>query len=814
MNVKKSVIGVSAVLLSVLSVHAETYTYVGGAPSAVGNSAYENAKWWKNSAGVVGKDGDPLDPNGEYVVANNLVLNTPNSANAQYSAFPGASLTLKSGSIHTYLSGKAVMTFGSKGLFLNGGAIYLEWKPQEIAGDVTVNSTLFDILNNYADTTFTLSGALHGASTAGLRFRPWFATSTGYRVRLICDCSDYAGSVTVGGTSGNPPTTLELGDSLAGALTINKNSSLVLAYETNHVSVGSLTLGEGTKIVIGGRWWKENGAYKGETGRIAATDSFSMTGPVTVETGCQVVVPDGIAHTVPVLTVPIGTTLNKDDFVLSPCLTNCVQVGQFVVNEDAAAGTKTLAIAFEPVVLLETMDRSVNYSSATYPSSLTDATHWSDGQLPHAGAHYLVIAPQGATVNEFKFCTEDLRTRSGTVYDDIWKNDYNDEFAGESLSLGKNVYLAVLCKKFTVKKLRLLDGGGIQKGQWVSGPTLAGNLEVVSGTAYLAIMEGATFNIEAPVTGSGTLRLPGPLTGWGSRNGVAKFSDLSGFKGRMIVMEYAEQETGAGKGHWPTYNESYQTLLVKDEKSFGGTMDALDYRGIEFGRYSRLQTDAAQVTLPASLNRGIYMSSAQGCVAKVGATDKGVPHVLDVGVPLTLNGSMVKEGIGTLRLRGSEARFGSGAAETPTASKNVVEVRDGTLAVASADCLNGVAVSFTNDTKFVLHLTADADFLKYGVRNVKIDNPYTLKGTLAKLPLEFDTAELPKSAIKERGGEITVGLLTVKNSSAAAVRALLPANLRPYSCATCKLVEIPRDDIGATTFAVNVTLGGIVLMVR
>ena len=807
MNVKFPFAGAVAVGLSFAAVSGETYTYVGGAPSAVGNSAYENAKWWKNSAGVVGKDGDPLDPSGDYISA--VAMNTPNSGNAAYGAFPGASLTLKSGcSLHTYLSGKAVMTFGSKGLFLDGGAIYLEWKPQEIAGDVTVNSTLFDILNNYADTTFTLSGALHGASTAGLRFRPWFATSTGYRVRLICDCSDYEGSVTVGGASGNPPTTLELGDSLAGALTINKNSSLVLAYETNHVSVGSLTFGEGTKLVIGGRWWKENGAYKGETGRIVATDSFSMTGPVTVETGCQVIVPDGVAHKVPILTVPLGSALDKDDFVFSPCLTNCVQVGEFVVDEDEAAGTKTLCIAFEPVVLLETMDRGVGYSSATYPSSLTDATHWSDGQLPHAGAHYLVIAPQGATVNEFKFCTEDLRTRSGTVYDDIWRSDYDDEFAGDSLSLGKNVCLAVLCKKFTVKKLRLLDGGGIQKGQWVTSPTLAGNVEVVSGTAYLGVMEGSTFNIEAPVTGSGALRLPGPLTSWSSRNGVAKFSDLSGFKGRMIVMEYAEQETGAGKGHWPTYNESYQTLLVKDAKSFGGTMDALDYQGVRFGRYSRLKTTAAQVTLPASLNRGIYIDGTYGGIVYADQTDKGVPHVLEVGVPLTLNGKMVKEGPGCLKLAGP-VRFGTGATETPSANKNVIEVREGSLEAASADCLDGVAMTFADATKLVVKLDpANA----YGLKDVKEATPFTLTGTLTKLPIEFDTS----ACVGRKDETFTCGVLTVKNSSVAAVRAMLPENLsvKVHGYQRAMLKEVPCPELDATTFAFEFERGGILLIVR
>ena len=84
MNVKFPFAGAVAVGLSFAAVSGETYTYVGGAPSAVGNSAYENAKWWKNSAGVVGKDGDPLDPNGDYISA--VAMNTPNSGNAAYGA--------------------------------------------------------------------------------------------------------------------------------------------------------------------------------------------------------------------------------------------------------------------------------------------------------------------------------------------------------------------------------------------------------------------------------------------------------------------------------------------------------------------------------------------------------------------------------------------------------------------------------------------------------------------------------------------------------------------------------------------------------
>lgn len=811
MNTKLSLASAVLVGLSFVTVfgETETYTYVGGAPiSSLNNTAYTNAKWWKDSKGEAGTDGAALDPNGDYVVTGSI--NSPNSGSLADAAFPGHSLAIgtagSSGSFHTYLSGGAVMTFGAGGLILNNGYIYLEWKPQEIAGDVTVNTTQFGILNNYANTTFTLSGALHGASSSGLWFHPWRGTSTGYRVRLTCDCSDYLGSITIGDTSGEPPMTVELGDSLPGALTLFKNSTLAPAYGTNHVSVGNLTLGANTKLLIDGAWWKKDGIYDGETGRFAVTDSFSMTAPVTIETSSQVVVPDGVAHKVPVLTVPIGAALDKSDFIFVPCQKSCVQIGELVVDTDEAAGTKTLSIAFEPVVLLETLDDDIGYSSADSPSSLTIAAHWSDGQLPHSGAHYLVLPPPGTPIGAYKFASKTLRTRSGTKYDDIWSSDYNDEFAGDSLSIGDGIFLTLLCKKFTVKNLRLLDGGGIQKGQWITSSTVAGNLEVVSGTAYIGIMENATINIEASVTGSGTLRVPGTLRGWDNPSGNVRFSDLSGFTGHLSVAEFSSEETG--NGHWPSYDKNYQTLLVKNAASYSGALENLDYLGVQLGHYSRLRTEAAEVTIPASLNCGLYIDGTYGGIVVVDQTDKGVLHVLELGVPLTLNGTMVKEGAGCLKLAGP-VRFGADATETPSANKNVIEVRGGSLEAASADCLDGVAMSFADATKLVVKLDPTN---AYGLKNVKEATPFTLTGTQTKLPLEFDTS----ACVGLKDETFTCGVLTVKNSSVAAVRALLPENLsvkvRGYQRATLK--EVPCPELDATTFAFEFERCGFMLLLR
>jgi hypothetical protein len=403
-----------------------------------------------------------------------------------------------------------------------------------------------------------------------------------------------------------------------------------------------------------------------------------------------------------------------------------------------------------------------------------------------------------------------LHSLSGNDYDDISSNSYNREFPGESLTLGKACAFILASRKFTCKKIRILDGGGICTSLWITEktPVVAGNIEVHSGaSAYFGTT--GKWVVEASVSGGGTIIMSGPLSNTSARTGGIQFNDLSGFSGKILVREFDPSETG--NGHWPKYDANYQTLYVGTPSGIGGNCEEYDFLGTTLQRYSRLRT-VSSVTIPATCQRGLCVKGTQGGIIYVDNTG-GTPHVLDIGVPLTLDGSMLKEGPGCLKLRG-ELRFGDNASDLPTDGKNIIEVREGTIAAASAGCLDGAALSFINGTSLAINVsTNDSEFLAFGLRNTKCDSPFILDEGMEKLPLSFDVSEFPEEEFRKIKS-LRVGLLTVRNSAVAAVRAMLPDNLAPYRCSKGTVVEIPRADIESVTFALDLSFRGMMIVVR
>ena len=816
MNTCKIALG--CLVLAAASAYAdrEVRYFVGGTSS---KNALLDASYWKDSNGTVGTAGNPLDSEIDYVNKSGSAIYTPSTSAVGGGAFNVHSLTLgevggSSGSIYVYTTGQAEMTFGEGGVVFNKGSLVAQWYPLTFAGLVTIGSpadAAYQFNNYYKNTKFTFKGKFKGAAGTGATFVPHgngMAEKT-LSVEFL-DCTEYQGTLFVGSasTAYTTTTTIFLGSDMPGIVNLRRTGRLMPLYGTNVVTLGSLTLAAGATLEVGSRIWQDEGQnYCGTSGCFKVTGAFSATAPIRVCFDENAVVPNGATCRVPVLTVPDDQVLSASDFTIVSPANDCVQVGEFQVVENTAAHTKTLVAVFEPVVMMTRSDAmNLNYAGA---NAITNGACWSDGLSPHGGAHYLVRAIPGNSTNVFKFSTC-LHSLSGQTSSDVWSTAYNQTFPGLSLTLGKSCCFLLAAKKFTCGKLRILDGGGVCASLWIcqASPALAGGIEVPAGaTAYFGAPDRWT--VEAAVTGGGTLRLPGPFSATSTRAGGVQFKDLTGFSGKVITMEFEAAETGSGNGHWPSYDASYQTLYIGAAAEYGGVLGELDYFGTTLARYSRLVTTAS-VTIPASCNSGLYVNGTYGGIVYVDKTGN-VPHVLDLGVPLTLNGSMVKDGPGCLKLRG-EARFGTDASVTPTANKNILEVRAGSLEVASAACLDGVAISFTNDTKLVINVsTNNADFHAYGLRNVKTDVPFTLKGDLDTLPLAFDISELPQAAFKEIG-VMRIGLLTVKSTAAPAVRAMLPETFKPYRSSVCRVVEIPRAEMAAVTFALDIFPSGMQIM--
>ena len=791
----------------------EVRYFIGGTNS---KSVLLDASFWKDADGNKGTEGASLDAETDYVNVSGDSVFTPNVTSGESGCFNVHSLTLGAvngtkGGLQVYTMLNAEMTFGEGGLICNKGTIMAqgtENRSVTFAGPVTIganSSSPYEFSAYYKFFRFIFKDRFIGGSGAVSRFSPH---SNGYAENSMAveirDASEYYGTIRIGNTLAGYVTTTTLlpGSDFPGSVLLNKTGRIEPLYGTNTVAVGSLEMKAGSTLAVGSRIWQdEEGCFCGTSGSFRVTGDFTYESPVRIAFDENAVVPDGKTCRVPVLTVPSASTLVKEDFMLVSAKNDCVQIGEFEVVEDAVAGTKTLVAVFEPVVMLVKSDpTSINYVNS---SALTNPACWSDGLLPHERAHYLVRAIPGNTTNGYGFSTM-VHSLSGTESSHKWSNAYNQVFPGKSLTFARSCMFLLAAKKFTCGKFRFLDGAGVCSSQWIceASPVLEGGIEIPEGATASFGATGA-WTVKAPVTGGGEILLAGPLSATSSRTGNLRFEDLTGFYGRIQVKESAKLAPG--------YDKNYQTFRVGAPKEYGGAMTALDHQGVVLESYSRLRT-AASVTVPASCNRGLYVGGTYGGIVYTDHTD-GVPHVLDLGVPLTLNGSMVKDGPGVLTLRG-EACFGTDAYGTPTEGKNVIEVRAGSLGVASAGCLDGVAVSFTNDTELVLNIhTNDAEFLEYGLRNVKTGVPFSLKGDLTELPLAFDVSALPKDAVRELNG-LRIGLFTVKSDFADTLRAMLPDAVNPYPTCVARLTEVPREDTGSVTFALDVVPNGLKVIIR
>lgn len=799
--------------------YGETRYFIGGTTS---KEALLDASFWKDAAGISGTSGEALSRDIDYVV-NTGSLYTPNTDATGAGIFSVRSLTLgevggNSGSMYVYTTGKAAMSFGEGGLVLNKGTIFAQWYPITFDGTVSIgapSNAVFNIQNYYANTKFLFAGELAGVEGTGVRFFPHGnAMAENSLTAELFDCSGFHGTIFAGNANGAYITTtaILLGSDMPGAVHLYKTGSLKPLFGTNSVTVGAMTLDSGSTLSFGSRiWTDDNGIYHGTTGCFRVTGAFSAAKPIRIRLDENAVVPNGKTCRIPLLTVPSGQDISAADFALAPPSGDCVQVGELKIDEDESTGAKTLVAVFEPVVMMTKSDAerfNLNYAGA---NAITNGAFWSDGLPPHEGAHYLVRAIPGVTTNDYKFSVL-LHSLSGTTDSDRWMVIYNQVFPGKSLTLGKACGFLLASRKFTCEKIRILDGGGICTSLAITdtSPAIEGKIEVPSGaSAYF----GSTgkWTVEASVSGGGTIIMPGPLSATSSRTGGIQFNDLSGFTGRILVREFSSSETGNGNGHWPSYSANYQTLYVGTPSGIGGDCAELDFFGTTLQRYSRLRT-VSSVAIPASCRRGLYVKDAQGGIVYVDKTGDA-PHVLDIGVPLTLNGSMLKEGPGCLKLRG-ELRFNADASEQPTAGKNIIEVCEGTIAAASAGCLDGAALSFASGAGLAICVsTNDSEFLSFGLRNTKWDSPFTLAEGMEKLPLSFDVSEFPDEEFRKIKS-LRIGLLTVKSSAAAAVRAMLPLNLKPYHCCRGKVVEIPRADTGSVTFALDTSLVGMTIVLR
>lgn len=255
---------------------------------------------------------------------------------------------------------------------------------------------------------------------------------------------------------------------------------------------------------------------------------------------------------------------------------------------------------------------------------------------------------------------------------------------------------------------------------------------------------------------------------------------------------------------YPTYDKGYVTFKFSDGRALGGRKESFAQDALTLASFARF-TPTASTQLADGLNRGLYVgdSSANIC-AGVFYIDEGI--TLTNHWPMTVNGTVYKEGPGTLELA-SDCRFPDDQVPDD-ADRHTLMLSNGIVRVSHADALNGLIVDVSSglDKALALDLSkTEGDLFVCGIRNTKTATPFVGD----KLPIVFENATLENlAAIYAAGG--TFGVVTVADAAADATEAQLEVLALPdvYGC-TCSLVRVPNGD-DTTTFALKLEYRGAV----
>ena len=581
-------------------------------------------------------------------------------------------------------------------------------------------------------------------------------------------------------------------------------ATLYLVYEplikpveiSDEVTIGSLELPSDAKLEFGGAGVKTDGVLTGwKSGCLTVTDSLSIGGRVNITVREDALVPvfsgeNPARMSIPLIKMPASSVFDLASVSLSA---EAFPSAELSMVSDEGNSTKTVVLSYEPTVVLTVSDSNSQNFDTQYVSSLAQKDHWSNGEAPREGFHYLIRARgvespgADATGEHFIF----LRTPGGSK-----KGSYCQAiFDGDSLTVGKGCCLTVMDTSMNFRencKLRLLDGSAIRNGQGMS-PHIVGMVEMPSGAVSVGTWGSWHLYFDQSLWGAALMRCRGAISATTSPGGMTVLNcDMSGFSGTIEVEQYRQANFGA--------------LSVKMAAS-GYALSSLS----KFNPASILLKTKAKlivsddVLLTEGSNRGFMVGDESEVTVEV-ADGK----LLEIGTCVTMadDGSMVKTGNGALQL-GGRVCFGKNCADEPTEGKKYdLRIDSGVLRVFGAKACDGLSVFFAEGTSLELEYDPDdGELTGLGIRNVKNSVPFVLPEGVSALPLAVSLpAELERR-------EHRIALSTVSTAAAADVRAMLSGvEVRRAGFSACSW-EISNPD-GSVTFGRTLKPLGTVVVIR
>ena len=697
---------------------------------------------------------------------------TPANQDAE---FTGHSFTVRNAVLADKGAGHT-LTWGNEGLFLEKGS-WQQWdvvaapSRSTFAGTVTVTApanapfcicpTADGKTDNY---NLCIAAKFKSAADTGvyLMHNPTKFESDGYQnsqhLFITGDTTEFFGTFTTR-TNGF----LEVsGTAFAGSLVAEGGSAIVLSNGCS--SVSSLTIAANAPVTACLRYDPaavELAPFTVEKAfvRDPAAPKVKVVMP-TSDIGAEAV---GKKLTLVKLNGEAAPSLDDFEIVIELQPKNAVYFLEPQVDE----AEKTIYVEAMAFVTMRAADAS-GYTSlldlSTTDHSKSTPANWTDNELPHADASYLI--------------TKQLRTSP-----DATATPHLDVFPGKALVFYDGGSLS-------------LKSGGLECSNMVfycssvnayGGPTtqaLRGKATIMShkygnSTSTTFLSQGArVLDVAADLLGNGTARFASEQK---APTPILLAGDNTGFCGHIQILG--------------TSAEQFPSVVITNANALGvgGAKGVLDGEAIAIWNNGRLQADESLSYFDEQRCFYLYQQGRIGVAA--GKTFE-IKSRLKVG-----EAGFIKEGDGTLALGNSWLGFGSGNSGTPQdGTNNLITVNGGALKVTHAEAVNGARITLAEETRIVVGDGLGAK----GIDNVKTDVPFatTAADGLVRFAFEGGDASVP---------EFAVPLCTVTATAADALRGkLVVARPKGYKVA---VVETANED-GTVTFVANCARSGLLLILR
>jgi hypothetical protein len=364
--------------------------------------------------------------------------------------------------------------------------------------------------------------------------------------------------------------------------------------------------------------------------------------------------------------------------------------------------------------------------------------------------------------------------------------------------------------QFTVPDFRWVasPNGGMQIKAWNVSSEVRGKVTLpkVEGKRFsIQMWNGGDskycFTIASDLYGEGTLGFTSRVD---VQNDARSFYRLSGKNSNFAgcIHLFRNAFSGSNKEVFEANPDKYcVTLSVSDSEGLGGAMPAFNQSALLLANHSLLKTEGSLVFDEPT--RGWSINGIGRVHVDAGET------LVVTNKQITYSGEFRKEGEGLLKLGGT-ARFTDAALETPLECTNVLSVAAGSVMPTDVTAFDGLEVHFAAGAKLVLDLSAAGDLAKYGMYNVKWDNPVVVAEGNA-LPVAFKVPENFDSKANFRVGVLTVNPIAAANIDVGDITVKAPTGMK----ATISKVEnIVEGKVVSVTYVCDLIPAGFVMVVR